>query len=330
MDLSTKYMGFDLSNPLMPGASPLSDDLDAVKKLEDQGAAAIVMHSLFEEQLRTEQVHTFEDIEGHAESFAESLTYFPEPVRFSLGPEEYLEKIKKIKECIDIPLFASLNGTTKGGWTDFARLIEEAGADALEINVYYMAMDPSEKGTAVEFRAIEILKALKEIIKIPVAVKISPFFSSTANFVYQLEECGANAVVMFNRFFQPDIDVESLEAVPRISFSDSSELLLRIRWLAAISGQTRISLAATGGVHTEIDAIKAIMAGADAVQMVSALLKNGTGHLGKTLRNMEKWMKEHEYESILQMKGNMSLEKCPDPSAYMRANYMRMLQHWRV
>ncbi len=330
MDLSTVYLGLRLPNPLMPGASPLVDAVDTVKRLEDAGAAAIVMHSLFEEQIVQEQLATIHYMEVHAESFAEALTYFPRPPEFALGPEQYLAQIARLKKAVQIPVIASLNGTTTGGWVDYARRMQEAGADALELNVYYLATDAEEPSTAVEHRMIEILRAVKQTVTIPVGVKLSPFFSSLAHVAAALDAAGADGLILFNRFYQPEIDIEHLEVVPRLELSSSSELLLRLRWLAILSDRVRASLAVTGGVHTAIDAIKALMAGAHAVQMVSALLRHGPGYLRIILREMEYWLEEHEYTSLRQARGSMSLSRCPDPGAFERANYIRVLQGWKV
>jgi dihydroorotate dehydrogenase (fumarate) len=329
VELSTTYLGLDLPHPLMPGASPLVDDLDTVKRLEEAGAAAIVMHSLFEEQFLQEQLATVHQLEVHADAFAEALSYFPRPGEFALGPEQYLEQIARIKAVVTVPVIASLNGTTAGGWIDYARRIQEAGADALELNVYHLATDPRETAGAVERRTIDILRAVKQAVAIPVAVKLSPSFSAMAHFAAEVDAAGADGLVLFNRFYEPDIDPESLEAVPRLELSTSAELLIRLRWLAILSPHVRASLAVTGGVHTPLDAIKAVMAGAHAVQMVSALLQRGPGYLRIVREGMETWMEQHEYASLGQMRGSMSLARCPDPAAFERANYVRILQAWR-
>jgi dihydroorotate dehydrogenase (fumarate) len=329
MDLSTTYLGFKLSNPLMPGASPLVDDLDNVKRLEDAGAAAIVMHSLFEEQITREQLGHLHAVEMHEDSFAEALSYFPQPQEYRLGPEAYLEQIRKIKAMVKVPVIASLNGTSPAGWLDYAKLIEQAGADALELNVYYLATQAWETSESVERRTLEAVRVVKGAVKIPVAVKLSPFYSALANLAKQLDEAGADALVLFNRFYQPDIDVEELEVVPSLQLSDSSELLLRLRWLAILSGHVKGSLACSGGVHSPLDAIKAVMAGAHAVQLVSALLKREPAYLQTVRTGMERWMEEHEYSSLSQMHASMSHQKSPNPQALERANYMRILQGWR-
>jgi len=330
MDLSTTYLGLRLPHPLMPGASPMVDDLDTVKRLEDAGAAAIVMHSLFEEQLTLEQLGAIQNIEAHAESFAEALSYFPHPDEYALGPDKYLEHLHRIKHAVSVPVIGSLNGVTPSGWTDYARQIEQAGADALELNFYYVATNVADTAGSVEQRLYDVVGLVKGAVSIPVAVKLSPFYSAFAQLADQLDAAGVNGLVLFNRFYQPDIDVDELEAVPRLQLSDSSELLLRLRWLAILFGHVRASLAVTGGVHTFLDAIKAIMAGADAVQLVSALLQKGPDVLRKTREQMASWLEEHEYESLEQMRGSMSLQRCPDPAAYERANYMRVLQSWRA
>ncbi|HYM91937.1 MAG TPA: dihydroorotate dehydrogenase-like protein [bacterium] len=329
MDLSTTYLGLSLPHPLMPGASPMVDDLDTVKRLEEAGAAAIVMHSLFEEQFLQEQLATVHHIDVHAESFPEALSYFPRPTEFALGPEQYLDQIARIKAAVAVPVIASLNGTTAGGWIDYARRIQEAGAAALELNVYHIATDPQESAGAVERRTLDILRAVRQVMTIPIAVKLSPFFSAMAHFAAELDGAGADGLVLFNRFYQPDIDPESLEAVPSLELSTSSELSLRLQWLAVLSGRVRASLAVTGGIHSARDAIKAVMAGANAVQMVSALLQRGPEYLRVVREEMEAWMDRHEYASLRQMQGSMSLARCPDPAAFERGNYIRILQRWR-
>jgi dihydroorotate dehydrogenase (fumarate) len=327
VDLATTYLGLNLAHPLMPGASPMVDDLDTVRALEDAGASAIVMHSLFEEQIRQE-AREARLLEGHTESFPEAISYLPKPGIFALGPDEYLEQIQRIRGAVAIPVIASLNGTTPQAWVEYARLIQSAGAHALEVNFYYVSTDPLENGEDVERRTVETAEAVKAAVSIPVAVKLSPFYSSFANLASRLDSAGVDGLVIFNRFYQPDIDVETLDIVPTVRLSDSGELLLRLRWLAILSGRIRASLAVTGGVHTAVDAIKSVLAGAHAVQMVSALLKRGPGHLGKVLSEMRLWLDEHGYESLRQMQGSMSLVKSGDPSTLERSNYMRVLQSW--
>ena len=329
MDLSTTYLGLKLAHPLIVGASPMVDDLDTVKRLEDAGAAAIVMHSLFEEQITREQLGTVMDMELHAESFAEALSYFPQPEEFRLGPEKYLEHIARVKAAVKVPVVGSLNGTTPGGWLGYAKQIEQAGADAIELNVYYLAMHPWETSAEVEKRTLDTLKTVKGAVKIPVAVKLSPFFSSIAHVAKQLCEAGADGIVLFNRFYQPDIDVEKLEVVPSLHLSDSTELLLRLRWIAILSGQVKCSLAASGGVHTALDALKALMAGAHAVQLVSCLLAHGPARLAVLKDGLAAWLGEHDYASLGQAIGSMSLAKSPNPQAFERANFMRILAGWK-
>lgn len=330
MQLATTYLGLPLKNPIMPGASPLVDQLDNVRRLEDAGAAAIVMHSLFEEQITNDQLAEFAHTENPAESFSEATSYFPRMEDYVLGPDRYLEQIAKIKEMVEIPVIGSLNGTTIGGWTEHARLIQEAGADALELNVYYVATDPDEPGIAVEQRTLDILRSVKENVSIPIAVKLSPFFSSPGHFAKQLDSLGAAGVILYNRFYQPDIDIEELEATHRLDLSNSTELRLRLRWAAILHGHLKADIAISGGVHTVEDIIKAIMCGANAVQTVSCLLKYGPSHIGSLIKGLSHWMEEHEYESVDQMRGCMSLKNCPDPSVFERANYLRVLQLWKV
>jgi len=330
MDLSTNYLGLRLPHPLMPGASPLADSLDTVKRLEDAGAAAIILRSLFEEQITRERDGLVYHIEVTESSSAEALAYFPKPDEFVFGTDEYLEQIRKIKAAVKIPVIASLNGTTNEGWLSYAKTIQEAGADALELNVYHVATDPRESGAEVDGTTVEIVRTVKKAVTIPVAVKLSPFFSSVAHLAHRLDEAGADGLVLFNRFYQPDIDVEALEAVPSLHLSDSSELLLRLHWLAILSGQVKASLAATGGVHTGLDAVKAVMAGASAVQVVSRLLEDGPQRLLTIFQSMKHWMEEHDYESLEQMRGSMSLQKSPDPAAFERGNYMKILRSWTV
>jgi dihydroorotate dehydrogenase (fumarate) len=330
MNLKTTYLGLDLKNPVMPGASPLVDQLDNVRRLEDAGAAAIVMHSLFEEQINNDQLAMFAHTENPAESFSEATSYFPSMEDYALGPDRYLAQISKIKEMCDIPVIGSLNGVSIGGWTDHARLIQQAGADALELNVYYVATDPDEPGVAVQQRTLDILQAVKDTVTIPVAVKLSPFFSSPGHFAKQLDSMGAAGVILFNRFYQPDIDIEELEATHRLDLSNSTELRLRLRWAAILHGHLKGDIAVSGGVHTVEDIIKAIMCGANVVQVVSALLKYGPSHIGSLITGLRHWLEDHEYESVDQMRGSMSHRNCPDPSVFERANYLRVLQLWKV
>ena len=330
MNLSTTYLGLKLAHPLMAGASPMVDDMGMVKRLEDAGAAAIVMHSLFEEQITREEQGTIMDLQLSSNSSAEALSYFPAPDDFRLGPEKYLEQLRRIKEAVAVPVIASLNGTTPAGWLHYGQLMEEAGADALELNVYYIPTDAKETAGEVEKRTLDIVRAVKAEVKIPVAVKLSPYFSALAHFAVELEAAGADGIVLFNRFFQPDINVEELLAEPSLQLSGPGDLLLRLRWLAVLHGHVKGSLAVTGGVHDAIGALKAVMAGADAVQMVSALLIHGPERLGQARADLAEWLEEHEYESLGQARGSMSLLKSPNPQAFTRANYMRILNGWKA
>lgn len=330
MDLRTNYLGYDLPHPLMVGASPLALELDKVKRLEDAGAAAIVLPSLFEEQITREQDGTLMDIEVSTGLSAEALSYFPRPETFRLGPENYLEQIQRVKKTVGIPVIASLNGTTPLGWLDYAKQIQQAGADALELNVYFMATEPSVSGETLERRTLDLVRAVKSAVKLPVAVKLSPYFSALPHFAHSLETAGADALVLFNRFLQPDIDPENLDVTPSLEFSTAHELRLRLQWLALLYGNLKVPMAITGGVHSTEDAIKAVMAGASAVQVVSAVYQQGPEVFSTMKKGMEQWLNEHEYDSLLQMRGSMSLQKCPNPKALERANYMRVLTGWKV
>lgn len=330
MDLAVSYLGLRLPHPVMAGASPLSWDLDLVKRMEDAGASAIVMQSLFEEQITRETTGTIMDMELHAESFAEALSYFPAPDEFKLGPDNYLEHIRRMKEAVKVPVIASLNGTTPMGWIEHARKIQQAGADALELNVYYLPTNPLETGEMVERRTLEIVRMVKNTVTIPVAVKLSPYFSSMAHFAKVVEGAGADALVLFNRFYQPDLDLESLDVISSLELSGPSTLRLRVRWLAILFSHVKVPMAVSGGVHSAQDALKAVMAGASAVQMTSALLKHGPGALTAVRDGMAQWLEAHEYDSLEQSRGSMSLMRCPNPAAFERANYMRVLQGWKV
>jgi dihydroorotate dehydrogenase (fumarate) len=321
MDLSTTYLGLALPHPLMPGASPMVDDLDLVKRLEDAGAAAIVMHSLFEEQIAREDL-------GMEEASAELLSASPQPEDFALAPDRYLEQVQRIKTMIRVPLIASINGTKRGGWLRYARQIQEAGADALELNFYHVPTDPRESGAETERRLLDLVRHVKWSVTIPVAVKLSPFYSSLPHLARELDALRVDGLVLFNRFFQPDIDPEMLLAVPRVPPSSSDELLLRVRWLAILHGRVEASLAITGGVHTGMDALKAIMAGAQAVQVVTALLNHGPQHLIRMRRDLEHWLEEHEYESLRRVQGSVSLLRSADPEVVERGNYLKILQTW--
>jgi dihydroorotate dehydrogenase (fumarate) len=330
MDLSTTYLGLTLPHPLVAGASPLADDLDGIRRLEDAGASAIVLRSLFEEQITREQMSEFDNLDRHGDSFAEASSYFPTPDRFALGPFEYLNHLRLVKEATGIPIMASLNGSTPGGWIEYARLMEQAGADALELNLYRLSTDPATSAAEIERQAIDTVREVKQIVAIPVAVKLSAFYTAFAHFAQELDAAGADGLILFNRFYQPDIDPEELTAIRTLDLSNSSELRLRLHWLAILSGRVRASLAVTGGVHTALDVVKATMAGAHATQMVSALLMHGPMHLRRVHEALTGWMQKHEWHSLVEMRGNMSLFKVPDPDAYERANYMLMLRSWRA
>jgi dihydroorotate dehydrogenase (fumarate) len=326
MDLTSRYLGLTLSSPLMPGASPLADDLDTVRRLEDAGAAAIVMYSLFEEQVAAAQERAVMEVDVPEYSYREALTYLSRTDEMQLGAELYLGKLLQVKESVGIPVIGSLNGASEGGWTEYAKLIEEAGADALELNLYFLATDPEESAAEIEDRLLGVVRVVKDEVSIPVAVKLSPFFTSLPHFVRRLEEAGTDGVLLFNRFYQPDIAIEELEPVSRLHLSTSAELLLRLRWLALLAGRVQMSLGVTGGVHTATDAVKAIMAGAHAVQMVSALYKHKPEYLGTVKAELVRWLEEHEYESVAQMRGSMSIEHSPNTAALERVNYIRVLQ----
>lgn len=329
MELSTTYLGLKLANPLVPAAGPLTSELDSLRQLEDHGAPAVVLHSLFEEQIAHEQEELHHLTTQGTEAYAEMLSFFPEPEEYRLGPEEYLDHIRKAKEALDIPVIASLNGVTVGGWTDYARKMEQAGADALELNVYYVATDLETTGAEVEQRYIDILRAVKGHVRIPVAVKLSPYFSATGAMARRLDEAGADGLVLFNRFYQPDIDLDQLEVVPDLVLSHPFDMRLPLRWIAILHGRVQASLAATSGVGSGRDVIKLMMAGADVAQVCSVLLREGPGELAAIVADMREWMKEHEYESVKQMKGSLSQKSCPDPAAFERANYMKTLNSYR-
>ena len=329
MNLATRYLGLTLRHPFFPGASPLADDLDTVRKLEDAGAAAIVMRSLFEEQISQEQMAMHQYTDFHRECFAEAASFFPEPEEYRLGPDAYLEQLQQIKRAVDVPVIASLNGTTLSGWIEYARHFEQAVADALELNIYVVAAAPSVSSVDLENRTIELVKAVRQMVKIPLAVKLTPYYTSLAHFAGRLESVGADGLVLFNRLFQTEIDVDALEVRRSLRLSQSTELPVRLRWLGILSPQFSGSLAVSGGVHTAADAARAIMTGAHGVQMVSALLSSGPSYLAQVIKDFTNWMEEHEYTSIDQLRGALSLKTCPDPSAYERANYMLLLQSWR-
>jgi dihydroorotate dehydrogenase (fumarate) len=330
MDLTTKYLGLDLRSPLVPAASPLSIEVDNLKQMEDAGAGAVVLESLFEEQLRADRVELAESLEQGTESFAEALTYFPEPLEFKLGPETYLEHIAAAKRTLKIPVIASLNGSTLGGWTDYARQIQGAGADALELNIYAIPTDPDTTAAEVEDTYVKIVQSVKEQLTIPVAVKVSPFFTNFANVAKRLDAAGADALVLFNRFYQPDIDLQNLEVVPNILLSTPMAMRLPLRWIAILYGRVKADLAATSGVHRATDALKMLMAGAAVTTMASALLRHGIKHLATVESEIRQWMEEHEYESVAQMRGSMSQRNCPDPSSFERAQYMKAISSFKA
>ena len=326
IDLTTTYLGMKLRTPLVPSASPLSQELDGIRRLEDAGASAVVLYSLFEEQLRQERFELDHHLTAGTESFAESLTYFPQPGEFRLGPEGYLNHIRKAKEAVRIPIIASLNGATVGGWTDYARQIEQAGADALECNIYSIPTDLDVPGVEIEQTYVDIVKAVKTAVSIPVAVKLSPFFSNMANIAKRLELEGANGLVLFNRFYQPDIDLDELEITPNVLLSTPQALRLPLTWIGILYGRIRASLAATSGVHGPEDVIKLLMVGADVTMLCSTLLRNGITHLRYIEQGLLEWMERREYESVQQMKGSMSQLRCADPTAFERAQYMKAVK----
>ena len=323
MNLSTKYLGMVLRTPLVPSASPLSNGLDNVRRMEDAGAAAVVFHSLFEEHITQEQHELHHHLTHGTESYAEALTYAPDLGELQLGPETYLQEIASAKEAVSIPIIASLNGSTLGGWTQYAKEIEQAGADALELNIYWIPTDLEQTGADVETRYLQILDRVKSSISIPVAVKLSPFFSSFANLAASLARAGANGLVLFNRFYQPDIDLETLSVTPNILLSTPMAMRLSLRWIAILYGRIRVDLAATSGIHNAKDVIKMVMAGADVTMLCSVLLRRGIDYIKVIERGMEEWLVAHEYESLEQFKGSMSQKNCPDPDAFERAQYVR-------
>jgi dihydroorotate dehydrogenase (fumarate) len=329
-DLSTTYLGLTLKNPLVVSASPLCEEIDNLRRMEDAGAAAIVLHSLFEEQITLESQELDRSLSAGTESFAESLTYFPDVTSYNLGPEGYLEHIRKAKAAVSIPIIGSLNGVSTGGWIEYAKKIEAAGADALELNIFHLPTDPEVEGGQVERMYCDLAAHVKASVRIPLAVKLSLYFSSMVNMAQRLDQTGVDALVLFNRFYQPDFDLENLEVVPNLILSSSYEFLLRLHWVAIIYGHVRADLAVTGGVHTALDVLKAMMAGARVAMMTSALLKHGIEHLAKVRTDLVAWMEEHEYESIRQMQGSMSQQSVADPAAFLRANYVRVLSSYTL
>jgi dihydroorotate dehydrogenase (fumarate) len=326
LDLSTQYLEMKLRTPLVPSASPLSQEVSGIRRLEDAGASAVVLPSLFEEQLRQESLELDHHLNEGTDSFAESLSFFPQPSEFRLGPEGYLDLIRKAKEAVKIPVIASLNGTTVGGWTQYAQQIQQAGADALECNIYYIPTDPHLSSAQVEQTYLEIVGSVKSAVTIPVAVKLSPFFSNFANMAARLNAVGANGLVLFNRFYQPDIDLEELEVKPNVLLSTPQALRLPLTWIGILHGRVRASLAATGGIHEPQDVIKLLMVGANVTMLCSSLLRNGINHIRTLEQGIKDWMEEHEYESVRQMQGSMSQIHCADPGAFERAQYMRAVK----
>jgi dihydroorotate dehydrogenase (fumarate) len=330
MDLTTTYLGKKLKNPLVASASPLSRRLDNIRRLEDAGASAVVLFSLFEEEILHESRELDHYLTYGAESYAEAISYFPQPEEFYLGPEAYLEHIRQAKEAVGIPIIGSLNGVSPGGWINYARKIESAGADALELNLYYIPTDPALSSDDVERLYLNTLKMVRQSVGIPVALKLSPFFSAMANMAKQFDDAGADALVLFNRFYQPDIDLENLEVVPNVILSTPQSMRLPLRWIAILYGKIKADLAATSGIHTAQDVLKMLMVGANVTMMASALLHNGVGHIRQVLREMEIWMEAHEYESVQQMQGSMSQKSVAEPAAFERANYIKALHSFQT
>ncbi len=326
VDLSTTYLGLKLANPVMASSSPLTGSVDTLKQLEDAGVSAVVLPSLFEEQIEHEAMEAHRLVEYGAESFAEALGgYFPELDSYNTGPQLYLDQVSAAKEALSVPVIASLNGTTRGGWVRYAKRMEEAGADALELNVYLIPTDPYATSLDVERRYLDLLSAVVETVDIPVAIKIGPYFSSLAHVAREFVEAGAAGLVLFNRFYQPDIDLEDLRVLPNLQLSTSAELRLPLRWLAILHGKLRADMAVTGGVHTSDDVLKSLLVGADAVMMASALLQEGPYHAAAVIGGVKAWLEEHEYDSVEQMKGSMSMASAPNPDGFIRSNYMRVL-----
>lgn len=330
IDLRTRYLGLELAHPLMPGASPMVDDLGLVCRLEDAGASAIVMHSLYEEQVVLESRAMTRAYAGTASASAEALSYFPDPWDYPLGPEEYLTQLQRIKERVAVPVIGSLNGHSRSGWLSYARSIQEAGADALELNVFHVPFDPADDCAGQTDELVAMVRELAQDISIPFAVKLSPHYCALPSLARRLAEAGAQGLVLFNRPFQADLDLETLDVVRQLTLSDRSELPLRLRWLAILDGMVPLSLACSGGVHDTVDALKAVMCGASAVQLVSALLKHGPGRLAEILQAMETWLDEHGYASLAEARGALNLKRCPNPGAYLRGHYVQMLNTWEI
>jgi dihydroorotate dehydrogenase (fumarate) len=329
-DLSTRYLGLNLKSPLLASASPLCESVDNIRRLEDHGLAAAVLPSLFEEQLELESLGLDSDLARGSDSFPESANFFPDLQTYNLGPDGYLELIRHAKEAVNIPVIASINGISAGGWIQYARLMEEAGADAVELNIYSIATDPGVSGAEIEKTYIDLVKQVKRSIRIPLAVKLSPFFSAPANMGVRFDEAHADGIVLFNRFYQPDFDTEELKVTPSLNLSRSEELLMRLHWTAILFGHVKADLGITGGVHTARDVIKSILAGAKVTFMTSALLRNGVQHAAYVLKELSRWLDEHEYTSVQQMCGSMSHGAVPDPTAFERGNYMKVLSSYNL
>ncbi len=333
IDLSTTYLGLKLRNPLVVSASPLTEDIDNLRRMEDAGAAAVVMHSLFEEQITLESSELDRQLSQGAESYAESVAYFPEMRAYNLGPEGYVKHIRRAKDAVRIPIIGSLNGVSRGTWTnwlDYARHIEDAGADALELNIYFIPTNPQVTGEQVEQLYCDLVRAVKGNLRIPLAVKIGPYFSSMIHLALQLEQAGADALVLFNRFYQPDFDLEHLTVAPDLTLSHPYEVLLRLHWVAILFPHLKADLAVTGGVHSGLEVLKAIMAGARVAMMTSALLRNGINHLAQVQAELVTWMQQNEYESVREMQGRMSHRAVAEPAAFERANYLRVLSSYAL
>jgi dihydroorotate dehydrogenase (fumarate) len=328
VDLTTNYVGLKLANPLVPSASPLSKDVDSAKRLEDAGASAVVMYSLFEEKIEAEEQQMERFFYQQAIGHGEADSFHPMPDNIQTYQEQYLEQLQKLKSALKIPVVASLNGTSLSGWIEYGKQLQQAGADALELNIYHLAANAEESSDAVENRYLDILRELKNHVSLPIIMKLSSQFSSPIHFAKRLEAAGADGIALFNRFYQPDIDLETLEVLPKLELSSSAEALLRVRWTALLYGRTKLSLAVTVGFHETPDVLKALLAGADVVHLCSVLLKHGVGRLTEILTELEQWLVEHEYKSISQLKGSVSQQHAIDPSAYERANYVQVLDSY--
>ena len=325
VDLRTRYLGLELRNPIVASASPLTGTIDSLKRLADAGVAAVVLPSLFEEQIEHEEMAAHDLLQTGTELSPEARGFFPEMQNYNTGPDQYLKLVAEAKRALPVPVIPSLNGCTPGGWTRIAKQFEQAGADAIELNIYFLATDPKDSSSEVEKRYVELVQSVSSMVSVPVAVKVSPYFSAMANMATRLAAAGASGLVLFNRFLQPDIDLDELEVAPDLVLSNSDELRLALRWIAILHGRVRTSLAATGGAHTPEDVLKLLLAGADCVAVASSLLRQGPAHVGALVRGVEKWMSERDYVSVEQMKGSLSQQACPDPAAFERNNYMKAL-----